>query len=379
MSIESNSLPNLTIELAEMLTDFEESWENRSDTSLIVNEISDWIKGESDKSLAEILIKFFQDNRENSEIIPVEINQDNLDNIKTQIIDHIRENNLLKDKFNDFRNQITQDSSCAELVDILQKIWEQSNDESITVKPSDQEKIDKLIEIGLVKKDDKENPIPINWIYKKLFSLDDLAALLSASPTPGSPSIIQDPNPNTGRQTEYDTNTGLNPIVAGVIVVISILAFVVLFVRQCNPDNDRRGNESDGGSQTVNQECLTISNKLSLKDLSAGNSSNGDKDLIIKRDRAITGIENFLSQQPQKESLGEICGENYGTRYAELLYDQAIAVASQGYSPITSKIKYSQREDALCLIREKDIEGSKKYTFQQVKDRLKKWEATCPN
>lgn len=368
MSIESNSLPNLTIELAEMLTDFEESWENRSDTSLIVNEISDWIKGESDKSLAEILIKFFQDNRENSEIIPVEINQDNLDNIKTQIIDHIRENNLLKDKFNDFRNQITQDSSCAELVDILQKIWEQSNDESITVKSSDQEKIDKLIKIGLVKKDDQENPIPINWIYKELFSLDDLAASLSASPTPGS-SSIQDPNPNTG----------LDPTISGVIFLIVILGFLVAFGWQRKPDHDQRGNESDGGSQTVNQECLTISNKLSLKDLSAGNSSNGDKDLIIKRDRAITDIENFLSQQPQKESLGEICGENYGTRYAELLYDQAIAVASQGYSPITSKIKYSQREDALCLIREKDIEGSKKYTFQQVKDRLKKWEATCPN
>lgn len=375
MSIESNSLPNLTIELAEMLTDFEESWENRSDTSLIVNEISDWIKGESDKSLAEILIKFFQDNRENSEIIPVEINQDNLDNIKTQIIDHIRENNLLKDKFNDFRNQITQDSSCAELVDILQKIWEQSNDESITVKPSDQEKIDKLIEIGLVKKDDKENPIPINWIYKELFSLDDLAALLSASPTPGSPSIIQDPNPNTGRQTESVTNKGLKPIHSGLFVVILLLGLIIW---RCQPDDDQEGNGSDGSSQSVNQECLTIDDKLSLKDLSIGDSSNGDKDLIIKRDRAITDIEKFLSQQPQKKSLGEICGENYGTRYAELLYDQAIAVASQAYSPSTSQIKYSRREDALCLIREKDIEGSK-YTFQQVKDRLKKWEATCPN
>jgi len=375
MSIESNSLPNLTIELAEMLTDFEESWENRSDTSLIVNEISDWIKGESDKSLAEILIKFFQDNRENSEIIPVEINQDNLDNIKTQIIDHIRENNLLKDKFNDFRNQITQDSSCAELVDILQKIWEQSNDESITVKPSDQEKIDKLIEIGLVKKDDKENPIPINWIYKELFLLDDLAALLSASPTPGSPSIIQDPNPNTGRQTESVTNKGLKPIHSGLFVVILLLGLIIW---RCQPDDDQAGNGSDGSSQSVNQECLTIDDKLSLKDLSIGDSSNGDKDLIIKRDRAITDIEKFLSQQPQKKSLGEICGENYGTRYAELLYDQAIAVASQAYSPSTSQIKYSRREDALCLIREKDIEGSK-YTFQQVKDRLKKWEATCPN
>ncbi|AVQ70468.1 hypothetical protein B5D77_03125 [Microcystis sp. MC19] len=360
-----------------LLNNFRQIWVSsddnlRDDYVFIVKKIAEWTN--KDVFLGRILYEFFQKYKNDTSIIPDTISEENINQVEERVIEHLKKDPSIKSKLQEFQKQITQDSSCAELVNILQEIWEQSNDESITVKSSDQEKIDKLIEIGLVKKDDKENPIPIHWIYKELFLLDDLAASLSASPTPES-SSIQHPNSNTDRQTESVTNKGLKPIHSGLFVVILLLGLIIW---RCQPDDDQAGNGSDGSSQSVNQECLTIDDKLSLKDLSIGDSSNGDKDLIIKRDRAITDIEKFLSQQPQKKSLGEICGENYGTRYAELLYDQAIAVASQAYSPSTSQIKYSRREDALCLIREKDIEGSK-YTFQQVKDRLKKWEATCPN
>ena len=351
-----------------LLNNFRQIWVSsddnlRDDYVFIVKKIAEWTN--KDVFLGRILYEFFQKYKNDTSIIPDTISEENINQVEERVIEHLKKDPSIKSKLQELQEQITQDSSCAELVEILQKIWNgQSNDQSTTLKSSDQEKIDKLIEIGLVRKDDQGNPIPINWIYQKLFPLDGLVGSLPPSPKHEHP-----PEP---------TRTGLSQIWSGVLGLSIVIGGLVWVFGSCQPDPDP-GNGSNGGSETVNQECLKISNKLSLKDLIAGDSSNGDKDLISKRDRAITGIEEFLSQQPQKKSLSEICGENYGTRYAELLYDQAIAVASQAYSPRTSQIKYSRREEALCLIREKDIEGSTKYTFQKVKDLLKKWGATCPN
>jgi hypothetical protein len=368
--------PDHQNEFKKLRDDFREIWRSsdgkiRGDNVFIVRKIAEWTN--KDVSLSEILFDFFKTNINYTSIIPDTINEENINQVEEKVIEHLKQDPSIKNELQKIKEQITTDSSSADLVKIVQQIWNrQSNDQSIPSELSDKDKIDKLIDIGLVKKDDKGNPIPINWIYKKLFSLDDLVTSRTLPPETHPPSR-QDPD------DKKPTKTGLHPRISGLIIVPVFLFLIGMLVRQYEADHDQARDRSDGRIQTVNQECSTISNKLSLKDLIAGNSSNGDKDLIIKRDRAITDIEKFLSQQPQKKSLGEICGENYGTRYAELLYDQAIAVASQAYSPSTYQIKYSRREDALCLIREKDIQGSKKYTFQQVKDLLKKWEATCPN